>query len=59
MILFSKQVERNSDPNLFGAQTGVADDQREGRIREFTQFCQFWNYLGICFTVRFSTIAST
>lgn len=49
----------NSAPNLLGAQTGVAADQREGRARGLLKFCQFFKYLGVCLKTQFGAIAST
>lgn len=59
MVPFCNQVEKNSAPNLLGAQTGAAADQREERTRRFLKCCQFFKYLGVCLKTQFSAIAST
>jgi len=57
MVAFGDQVEMNNAPNLLGAQTGVADDQKEGRARGLFKFCQFLKYLGECLKTQFGAIA--
>lgn len=47
MVPFRNQVEKNSAPNLLGAQTGAAADQREERARRFSKCCQFASFLNI------------